>query len=95
MRPGSPASSVVHTFGSFSPIQHVICDRSHAEGAITPLRSAQGARTRIEESGPGAVTRHTTPEMAVRVAAIQGRLAIVVQVAEAILQGDAAGGRVL
>jgi integrase len=44
----------------------------------------------------GARYRHTTPEMAVRVAAaIQERLVIVVQVAEAILQGDAAGGRVL
>jgi hypothetical protein len=39
--------------------------------------------------------RHTTPEMAVRVAdAIQERLMVVVQVAEAILQVDDSGGRV-
>jgi hypothetical protein len=39
--------------------------------------------------------RHTTPEMAVRVAAaVQERLVVVVQVAEAILQRDGAGGRV-
>jgi hypothetical protein len=43
----------------------------------------------------GARYRHTTPEMAVRVAAaIQQRLAVVVQVAEAILQLDESGGRV-
>lgn len=43
----------------------------------------------------GARYRHTTPEMAVRVAdAIQERLAVVVQVAEAILQLDESGGRV-
>jgi hypothetical protein len=43
----------------------------------------------------GALYRHTTPEMAVRVAdAIQERLAVVVQVAEAILQLDESGGRV-
>jgi integrase len=40
--------------------------------------------------------RHTTPEMAVRVAAaIQERLVVVVQVAEATVQLDDAGGRVL
>ena len=44
----------------------------------------------------GAHYRHTTPEMAVRVAAaIQERLVIVVQVAEVILQLDDAGGRVI
>jgi hypothetical protein len=43
----------------------------------------------------GARYRHTTPEMAVRVAAaIQERLVVVVQVAEAILQRDGADGRV-
>jgi integrase len=43
----------------------------------------------------GARYRHTTPEMAVRVAAaIQERLVVVVQVAEAILQRDDADGRV-
>ena len=37
--------------------------------------------------------RHTTPEMAVRVAtAVQQRLAVVVQVAEAIVQLDDSGG---
>ncbi len=43
----------------------------------------------------GARYRHTTPEMAVRVAAaIQERLVVVVQVAEAILQRDGVDGRV-
>jgi hypothetical protein len=43
----------------------------------------------------GARYRHTTPEMAVRVvAAIQERLVIVVQVAEAVLELDDSGGRV-
>jgi integrase len=43
----------------------------------------------------GARYRHTTPEMAVRVAAaIQERLVVVVQVAEALLQEDDSGGRV-
>jgi hypothetical protein len=43
----------------------------------------------------GARYRHTTPEMAVRVAAaIQERLVVVVQVAQAVLQLDSAGGRV-
>ena len=43
----------------------------------------------------GARYRHTTPEMAVRVAtAIQERLVIVVQVAEAVLELDSSGGRV-
>jgi integrase len=43
----------------------------------------------------GARYRHTTPEMAVRVAdAIQERLTVVVRVAEAILQVDDSGGRV-
>jgi hypothetical protein len=43
----------------------------------------------------GARYRHTTPEMAVRVAAaIQERLVVVVQVAEATLQLDDFGGRV-
>jgi integrase len=43
----------------------------------------------------GARYRHTTPEMAVRVAAaLQERLVVVVQVAEAIVQQDGAGGRV-
>jgi hypothetical protein len=43
----------------------------------------------------GARYRHTTPEMAVRVAAaIQERLTVVVQVAEGILQMDGSGGRV-
>jgi hypothetical protein len=43
----------------------------------------------------GARYRHSTPEMAVRVAdAIQERLTVVVRVAEAILQVDDFGGRV-
>jgi hypothetical protein len=43
----------------------------------------------------GARYRHTTPEMAIRVAAaIQERLVIVVQVAEAIVQLDGSGSRV-
>ena len=43
----------------------------------------------------GARYRHTTPEMAIRVAAaIQERLVIVVQVAEAIVQMDGSGRRV-
>ena len=43
----------------------------------------------------GARYRHTTPEMAIRVAdAIQERLEVVVKVAEAILQLDGSGGRV-
>jgi hypothetical protein len=42
----------------------------------------------------GARYRHTTPEMAVRVAAaIQERLVVVVEVAEAILELDGAGSR--
>jgi hypothetical protein len=43
----------------------------------------------------GARYRHTTPEMAVRVAAaIQERLVVVVQIAEAVLELDSSGGRV-
>jgi integrase len=43
----------------------------------------------------GARYRHTTPEMAIRVAAaLQERLVIVVQVAEAIVQMDGSGRRV-
>jgi hypothetical protein len=43
----------------------------------------------------GARYRHTTPEMAVRVAAaIQERLVVVVLVAEGIVQMDGSGGRV-
>jgi integrase len=43
----------------------------------------------------GARYRHTTPEMAVRVAAaIQQRLEVVVQVAEAVLETDGSSGRV-
>ena len=43
----------------------------------------------------GARYRHTTPEMAVRVAAaIQERLVVVVQFAEAIVEPDGSGGRV-
>ena len=43
----------------------------------------------------GARYRHSTPEMAVRVAAaIQLRLEIVVPVAEAVLETDGSGGRV-
>jgi hypothetical protein len=43
----------------------------------------------------GARYRHTTPEMAARVtAAIQDRLGVVVQVAEAVLEVDGSGGRV-
>jgi hypothetical protein len=42
----------------------------------------------------GARYRHTTPEMAVRVAAaVQERLVVVVEVAEAILELDGAGSR--
>jgi hypothetical protein len=42
----------------------------------------------------GARYRHTTPEMAVRVAAaIQERLVVVVQIAEAVLKLDDSGGR--
>jgi Resolvase, N terminal domain len=43
----------------------------------------------------GARYRHTTPEMAVRVAAaIQERLVVVVQIAEVVLELDGSGGRV-
>ena len=43
----------------------------------------------------GARYRHTTPEMAVRVAAaIQQRLEVVVQVAQPVLETDGSGGRV-
>jgi integrase len=43
----------------------------------------------------GARYRHTTPEMAVRVAAaIQQRLEVVVQVAAAVLELDGSGGQV-
>jgi len=43
----------------------------------------------------GARYRHTTPEMAVRVAAaIQERLIVVVQIAEVTLELDNSGGRV-
>jgi hypothetical protein len=43
----------------------------------------------------GSRYRHTTPEMAVRVAAaIQERLLVVIEVAEATLQVDDSGGRV-
>ena len=39
--------------------------------------------------------RHTTPEMAVRVAAaIQERLVVVVEIAEVVLELDNSGGRV-
>jgi integrase len=43
----------------------------------------------------GARYRHTTPEMAVRVAAaIPERLVVAVQIAEAVLELDGSGGRV-
>jgi hypothetical protein len=55
-------------------------------------------RSRVGNSRSGVASvrfRHTTPEMAVRVAAaIQERLVVVVQVAEAILQVNDSGGRV-
>jgi integrase len=65
---------------------------------IDELMGHQRSRRGELEGGSriGARYRHTTPEMAVRVAAaIQERLAIVIQVAEAIVQLDDSGGRVL
>jgi hypothetical protein len=57
-----------------------------AEGQSSPTQQVQVRVARY---------RHTTPEMAVRVAAaIQERLTVVVQVAEGILQMDGSGGRV-
>jgi integrase len=65
---------------------------------IDELMGHERSRRRELECGSriGARYRHTTPEMAVRVAAaIQERLVVVVQVAEAIIQLDDAGGRVI
>jgi integrase len=55
----------------------------------------RGRRGELEGgSRIGARYRHTTPEMAVRVAAaVQERLVVVVEVAEAILERDGAGSR--
>jgi integrase len=64
---------------------------------IDELMGHERSRRGELESGSriGARYRHTTPEMAVRVAAsIQERLVVVVQVAEAILQRAGSGGRV-
>jgi hypothetical protein len=64
---------------------------------IDELMGHQRSRHGELEGGSriGARYRHTTPEMAVRVAAaIQERLVVVVQGAEAVLQLDDSGGRV-
>jgi len=63
---------------------------------IDELMGHERSRRGELESGSriGARYRHTTPEMAIRVAAaIQERLVVVVEVAEAILQRDGAGSR--
>jgi hypothetical protein len=62
---------------------------------IDELMGHQRSRRGELEGGSriGARYRHTTPEMAIRVAAaIQERLAVVIQVAEAIVQLDDSGG---
>ena len=64
---------------------------------IDELMGHERSRRRELEGGSriGARYRHTTPEMAVRVAAaIQQRLEVVVQVAEAVLETDGSVGRV-
>jgi hypothetical protein len=64
---------------------------------IDELMGHQRSRHGELEGGSrvGARDRHTTPEMAVRVAAaIQERLVVVVQGAEAVLELDDSGGRV-
>jgi hypothetical protein len=64
---------------------------------IDELMGHQRSRHGELEGGSriGARYRHTTPEMAVRVApAIQERLFVVVQIAEAVLELDDSGGRV-
>jgi hypothetical protein len=64
---------------------------------IDELMGHQRSRHGELEGGSriGARYRHTTPEMAVRVAAaIQERLVVVVQGAEAVLELDDSGGRV-
>jgi hypothetical protein len=64
---------------------------------IDELMGHQRSRRGELEGGSriGARYRHTTPEMAVRVAAaIQERLVVVVQIAEAVLELDDSGGRV-
>ena len=63
---------------------------------IDELMGHERSRVGSSRSGVASVCfRHTTPEMAVRVAAaIQERLVVVVQVAEAIVQLDGSGSRV-
>jgi hypothetical protein len=64
---------------------------------IDELMSHERSRRGELEGGSriGARYRHTTPEMAVRVAAaIQERLVVVVEVAEAILEAGDSGGHV-
>jgi hypothetical protein len=64
---------------------------------IDELMGHQRSRHGELEGGSriGALYRHTTPEMAVRVvAAIQERLVVVVHIAEAVLELDDSGGRV-
>jgi hypothetical protein len=64
---------------------------------IDELMGHQRSRHGELEGGSriGARYRHPTPEMAVRVAAaIQERLVVVVQIAEAVLELDDSGGRV-
>jgi hypothetical protein len=63
---------------------------------IDELMGHQRSRHGELEGGShiGARYRHTTPEMAVRVAAaIQERLVVVVQTAEVVLELDDSGGR--
>jgi integrase len=64
---------------------------------IDELMGHERSRRGELESGSriGARYRYTTPEMAVRVAAaIQERLVVVVQIAEAVLELDGSGSRV-
>jgi hypothetical protein len=63
---------------------------------IDELMGHERSRAQLEGgSRIGARYRHTTPEMAIRVAAApQERLVIVVQVAEAIVGLDGSGSRV-
>jgi hypothetical protein len=64
---------------------------------IDELMGHERSRRGEPEGGSriGVRYRHTTPEMAVRVAAaVQERLVVVVQIAEAILELDESGGRV-
>jgi len=76
---------------------HLSPDDSHRLGTIDELMGHERSRRGDLENGSriGARYRHTTPEMAVRVAAaIQQRLEVVVQVAEAVLEAGGSDGRV-